>query len=458
MKRIFWVLILFMFCGSLIAQDVEGFDDSDADIEMVEDDVEFESEDEFSDDESETNTETESSMFDQLMSPARFTIKHELSYQLEKAEAPKNNRTSFRLEYSKFFGTYFFIQLDTKVNVFHGNDHRAKAENSDVVDETHTKEAFLQMSFGNTSIKLGMQNMIWGEADGGAITDVISPRDYSELFFISLEESRIGQVMMVVDQFTEMGDWSLFFIPDPKLNEYPKEGTAYYYDPFGGQAVFQEVSTDEDKYEYGLRWKKTFGKSDISLMTASLLENDWAVKWVGVSATTGKQIFIKSKQRYTMTGTAFNYAQGNFLYKGEIAQKTPRSFNNAVYQIVKKDVLDAALGVEYSPGGSYTLGLEAVNSHVIDWEEGLQDVREDTAATTLSWSNTYFNEDLSVSWMSSIGNSLEMILHSLRTSYKWDDNLTFELNAFYPDVRDEKSEYWVYLDQKQVALKAQVQF
>ena len=414
-----------------MAEELDSLEDLNVEIEDVEE--EFESEEEFSDDESfDADEAEESSFLSQLMLPARFTIKSERSYQLKDENELKNNRASFRLEYSKYFGTYFFIQLDTKLNAFLADDHRAKAENSEGVYETNTKEAFLQMSFGNTSIKLGMQNMIWGEADGGAITDVISPRDYSELFFISLEESRIGQMMVVLDQYTEIGDWSLFYIPDPKFNAYPKEGTAYY-------VGIPEISTDEKETEYGVRWKKTFGKSDIAFMMASLIENSVV-------------------NRYSMVGTTFNYARGNFLYKGEIAHKTSKSFYNAYYQIIKKDVLDAALGAEYSPGGTYTLGLEAVNSHIADWEEGLQSVKEDTSSTTLTWSKTYLNEDLSLNWMSSFGNSMKMIMHSLRTSYKWNDNLTFELNAFYPDIRDEASEYWVYRDQKQIALKFQVQF
>ncbi len=115
-------------------------------------------------------------------------------------------------------------------------DKATEAEDEEVLFETSSKEAFLQASFADTSIKGGVQIMIWGESDGGAIADVISPRDYSELFFISLEESRIGQPMLIIDQFSAIGDWSLFYIHDPEFNEYPEKGTAYYYDPFDGQA------------------------------------------------------------------------------------------------------------------------------------------------------------------------------------------------------------------------------
>lgn len=162
------------------------FDDED----MLEVDTSFSEEDgDFQD----TDVDSESTSFlEKLMAPARFTIKHEHSYKTKEPTQTVNNRSSVRFEYSKFFGTYFYLQLDTKLNAFHESDHRSKAEEKNILFESNTKEAYLQSSIENTSVKAGLQVVIWGEADGAAVTDVVAPRDQSELFFISLEESRIS--------------------------------------------------------------------------------------------------------------------------------------------------------------------------------------------------------------------------------------------------------------------------
>ena len=133
------------------------------------------------------------SFVNQWISPARITVKHESSYRTSEPEQVVNNRSSIRLEYAKSIGTYFFVQLDTKINLYWADDHRAQADDADYLPEGNTKEAFLQSSFGNTSIKAGYQVLIWGESELGAITDIVSPRDSSEFLFIPLEESRIGQ-------------------------------------------------------------------------------------------------------------------------------------------------------------------------------------------------------------------------------------------------------------------------
>jgi hypothetical protein len=392
-----------------------------------------------------------------LLSPARFTLKHENFYKITRPDGIKSNRTSLRLEYSRSIGPHFFVQLDTKQTLFWGEDHRAQAENKAMTTENFTREAFCQASFADTSIKAGVQILIWGESEGGAITDVISPRDYSEAFFVSLEESRIGQPMILVDQFTPLGDVSAFFIPDPKFNTYPGDNTAYHYDEFDDPVGYRKEDSEARDYEFGGRWKKTFGQSDVALMAANLIENDYIYRFDGVDAD-GAMLITKKKERFTLAGLTFNYGRGSFLYKGEIGMKFPQHFNNADLQIEKRDVLDAAIGLEYSPGGAYTLGLELVNRHVMDWDSDLVGVRENATNVVLLWEKDFINETFSVSWISIYSTPDEGFLHTLRTTYKWTDQLSLKFEAFCPDISDPENSLWVYRDQKQVAMKIQVQF
>jgi hypothetical protein len=413
--------------------------------------------DAFDQDAAQQTEDKKPSLFASLLSTARLTLKHETFYKTTRPDGIKSNRTSLRLEYSRSIGPHFFVKLDTKQTLFWGDDHRAQAEDKEMTTENFTREAFCQASFADTSIKAGVQILIWGESEGGAITDVISPRDYSEAFFISLEESRIGQPMILVDQFASFGDLSAFFIPDPEFNDYPEDDTAYDYDEFNDPVRYREERSDAHNYEFGGRWKKTFGQSDVALMAASLIENDHIYRLDGVGAD-GTMIITKKKERFTLAGLTFNYVQGSFLYKGEIGLKFPQHFNNSDMQIEQKDVLDAALGLEYSPGGAYTLGLELVNRHIMDWDGDLAGVRENESSVVLIWEKDFLNETLSVSWMSIYTTPHEGYLHTLKTTYEWDDHISLKFEAFYPDMSDPENSLWVYRDQKQVALKIQVQF
>ena len=61
----------------------------------------------------------------------------------------------------------------------------------------------------------------WGESILAPITDEVSPRDNRELFNFNLEELRIGQPMLVIDQFSDWGSVSMFFNPRASFNKNP---------------------------------------------------------------------------------------------------------------------------------------------------------------------------------------------------------------------------------------------
>lgn len=389
----------------------------------------------------------------------RFTLGHEGSFRTRGEQGVVNNRSWFRIEYSKFFLNSFFVQIDSKLNGFWHNDHRAKAEGKRILFETNTQEAFLQYSGvgAQTSVKAGVQRLIWGESEAGAITDEVSPRNYSELFFIPLEESRIGQFMLNLDHFSANGDWSLFFVPEPKMNKYPLIGTAYYVDPFNGLADIRDEPYGKKRYEYGMRWKKTLGKSDISFMAASLMDNDYIFRMDGVT-NAGRLLISRIRQRFALTGTTFNYTEGKFLVKGEMALKSTKGFNDAAFHIIEKDVIDSSLGVTYSLGQSDTTGLEFVNSHVNDWSDRIVSVRQNSNSFVLNTNLFFLSDMLSVNWLLIYSQPYTSYQSSIRTSYKWSDNTIFSLDAHFIAAPDENSSLRPYRDQSQIVLRAQYQF
>ncbi|UXY16142.1 hypothetical protein N8I74_03745 [Chitiniphilus purpureus] len=388
--------------------------------------------------------------------PMRITLAHEDALRLDDADLV-NHRSWFRLEYARHFLDSFFAQLDTKLNAFWGNDHRARAEDRHLLLESHTQEAFLQYSpvGSDTSVRAGVQRLIWGESEGGAITDEVSPRNLSELFFIPLEESRIGQFMFNLDHFSDSGDWSLFFVPRPKFNKYPRPGTAYHVEAFERAVIRDE--TGDSEYEYGMRWKKTFGKSDIALMAASLIDNDYVFRMDGATGS-GDPVFSRLAQRFTLAGVAFNYVNGKFLFKGEMAIKSSKAFNDSESRLVEKDVVDGAFGITYALGQSDTIGIEFVNSHVRGWDGQLAGVRRNSGSWILNANFFFLNDTLTVNWLTIYGRPFESHQSSLRTSYKWSDNTTLHVDAHLIDVPDANSPLWPYRKQDQVFFRIQYQF
>lgn len=394
------------------------------------------------------HTADDDSLLAAWLEPLRISLKHETSYKFASPKRVVNNRSSVRLEYSKPLTSNLFLRLDTKLNLHWGNDHRAKAKDENPFRELVTREAYLQSSFGNTSFRLGYQILPWGVSEGGAITDEVSPRNNAEFFFISLEESRVGQAMVTMDHFADSGQWTAFVVPRPGYNKYPDRGSEYDIPGAFDRNAPKDDWDSAGTYEFGARWKRTFGKSDISLIAARLIDNDYLVR----------------QQRFRMYGLTANVAIDNLLLRAEVALKQPRAFfagpaGGSGLAVVESDQFDSSFGFDYSPGGrALVYGAEVVWSRLLDWRSDIVGREQDEYSLVGSVSNRFFNDDLTLSWLTIYSKPYTSIRHRFLSSYKIDDNSTVYFELFYPDERDERSGSWPYRDQKQFVIRYQYQF
>jgi hypothetical protein len=377
-------------------------------------------------------------------SPLRVTLAQEVAYKAERPDRLIKDRASVRIEYSQYFLDHFVAQFSGKATKFLYKDHRRDAEGTD----TTVSQAYVQTSAAQTSLRVGIQTLAWGESLLAPITDVVSPRDNRELFNFNLEELRIGQPMVALDQYSPLGRWSMFWIPRPKFNKNPARGTAYSFDPFTYRARIE----GDDGSEYGASWKKNFDSADITLMAASLVDNDYGLSMNADGTVT------RVKERYGLAGLSFNYAFKSFILRGEVARKSAKAFNNAALQIVKKRALDSYLGLDYRYSASLTVGVELVNQHIAGWSDAIQGYARDNRSLLLNVSKTLMHDDLTVNVLHFQNRPYRASVTVLESTYKWDDHVTLGFNASVPDTNDRRSALWNVRDQKQVGFKIQYQF
>jgi hypothetical protein len=396
-----------------------------------------------------------------IFEPSRLGISYESTYKFTKPDEFIKNRFAFRLEYSNFFFNNFFLQLDSKFFTFLEGDARSRPINFFVNDNERqsqlafgsiTRNAFLQYSFGIASIKVGIQTLAWGESDFAAVTDEINPFDFRDPLNLNIDELRVGQFMFTFNLFSSVGDWSCFFVPNPRFNLFPEEGTRFFVDPFEGRDVTFQDEQNGNLFEYGFRWKKTFGKSDVSIIATSLINNDIVQEEINTD------IITQSKRRYTTLGMSFNYAISNLLIKGEAAVKFPRTFNNNLFQIVERNTIDATLGFEYAPNSTTTFGLELVNNHIIDWTEEIAGFPRNNYNVFFLAGKQFFKNNLSVNYISLFNWPYITSFNLLSTSYKLTDNINLSLDTIIPLTNDERSGIFQFREQQQFAFKIQYLF
>ena len=94
------------------------------------------------------------------------------------------------------------------------------------------REAVLAFSRGDFDVRVGRQQIVWGEAIGTFVTDVVNPRDFREFILPEFTELRIpiwalDVTYRLAPNVTLEGVWT----PDTMSNRLAKQGAEYQFAP-----------------------------------------------------------------------------------------------------------------------------------------------------------------------------------------------------------------------------------
>lgn len=91
----------------------------------------------------------------------------------------------------------------------------------DYTQQDPLRELYIDTSIGDTFVRLGKQQVVWGTADGIKLLDIINPTDYREFAQNTMEDSRLPVWMVNVD--TPIGDGGSlqFILSQNKENQVP---------------------------------------------------------------------------------------------------------------------------------------------------------------------------------------------------------------------------------------------
>ena len=118
------------------------------------------------------------------------------------------SRSRFRGEFQKINGnSYFFVSLNAMHN-------RVVPELTGI----HLREAYMEYTGQKWGFKAGRQIIIWGQADGMKITDVISPMDLTEFLAQDYDDIRMPVNALSITRFTDV--WQLELVCVPLFQSY----------------------------------------------------------------------------------------------------------------------------------------------------------------------------------------------------------------------------------------------
>ncbi len=173
-------------------------------------------------------------------------------------------------------------------DLFSGRQRSSVDLMDDVYNEVEVREAWWQTEIRpGTTLKLGKQQVVWGETDFFQSLDVIHGYDFRWRSFLEAENEELRKPLWManlVQRFDAVdGSLQAIFIPgrmnpaDQRGNNYdveggrwantPNRGITFAAAPFGADVPYNydHSKADMDDAAYGLRWKSMAGQWEYSL-------------------------------------------------------------------------------------------------------------------------------------------------------------------------------------------------
>ncbi|MBF0274211.1 MAG: hypothetical protein HQK84_03155 [Nitrospinae bacterium] len=292
------------------------------------------------------------------------------------------------------------------------------------------QELYLEYYYNKGAFRIGKQQVVWGEATGLKITDIVNPMDLKEFILDDFLNSRIGLWMLKLNRSLGSSELEAVIIPDFEGNKAAVRGSEWamnipsYWSGYLPIVNPTQKPTDSLKNsDVGLRWNSIINSWDISLYYLYAWDDDPTLHTI----TRGflKYVTPKHHRLHTMGGT-FNYAWGKFVFSGELAAYLNKYYQtsdtNIIDGVVKKNYLHYMLGSDYILNSFTNLSFQIIQKIILG---NTQYLRNDAVETTLTFmaQMDFLNETLKPEFFVIYGaNNAEWLIKS-KVSYAWNDYL-----------------------------------
>ena len=258
------------------------------------------------------------------------------------------------------------------------------------------KEWYFDSEIGDSFWRIGKQQVVWGQADGLKILDVVNPQSFSEFILQDFEDSRIPLWMLNIDATID-DDSSIQFlwIPDTTYNEFAEEGSIYNASsellrPDLAEATLLGFNKDKPT--------SAFSDGDFGIRVSSFLNGwDLTLNWlyhyhdspVISQQETQQGVLLESRYfRNHLIGASASNAFGDFTIRAEVG------YNNETYHYTRQ----ANLTTEFTTTDFATTNLAITESD--QNSSGVHQSDEFASVIGLDWQGIE-NAMLSVQWFQS---------------------------------------------------------
>jgi len=257
-------------------------------------------------------------------------------------------------------------------------------------------------------IKVGRQIVVWGKSDNLRVCDVLNPLYLREVGMTDIRDLRLPVTMARLDYYWSNWNISGMAIPEIRFNDLPVYGGDFYFQdrPFPDEEIPEDGI---ENMEYALAINGIFSGWDISFYYADIYDDAPYLYLESVDLISPgpppvyQPNLVLKHARLDMFGTAYNLALGNWLIKAEAAHFRGLQFFNTPDQTYSRT--DILAGIEYSGFREITLSFEALNRHLHDYDEALEEspssVKQNESQYAARLTKDWLNETLTLTLLAS---------------------------------------------------------
>ena len=358
-------------------------------------------------------------------------------------------------------------RLRPDFEVFAGDFYLRTSLNAEYNDRTPSKtavsvnEVYLDYTGSRFDLRAGRQIIVWGRADGVQITDIVSPKDQTELIGLDYEDTRLPVTALKARLFGTVYTLETIWIPFYSANDYPESRDNPLNELLyprkldfgsGGETVSYLINEEElpdsiSDSEIGLRGSLYLPVADISISFFRGWDNSPACT-MEHETSDGENVITLTPDyaRIWMAGIDTALPLGPVVLRMESAWIGGRSFSrdNAFESPVRTDQIMALAGIDWNPGDGWSLTGQYIEDIIPDYDNKL--AREQRSnSITLSISRKLFRETLELSVSSAAG--LEHIdsYSSIEVEYAFSDAFHLTLGGvFFSGGLKGKGDYGMY--------------
>ena len=299
---------------------------------------------------------------------------------------------------------------------------RIRAEGEDNLDpdnqsDAELRELYFEWNWGRTYVNIGKQQVVWGNADGLKVLDIVNPQTFREFILDDFTDSRIPLWTINVQIPLRDNTLQLVWIPDQTYNDLPEPDSIYEFTspllvPQVPPGVTVEISAVDkpDKYfkdsDVGLRLSGFHWGWDYSINYLYHYDDN-PVFYREVDISEEGQVSVRvapRHERIDVLGTTFSRAFGDLTFRGELGYFSNQFFANNNPNdsdgILSTHEIRYVIGFDWYGLGDTRISFQLFQSHIGNDEPGVfRDPLE--TSMTLQYNRSFLNDtlELDILWL-----------------------------------------------------------